>query len=393
MFGVGFEPRRWTIGGLVLLICLSLALSACGGATPAPTESGAAVEQPTSEPTSEPTIAPTSAPSGPLRILEWSGYEATEYPEFFAPFTDKYEGQVADLLEYSFFAEDSEAFAKLQSGFHADVVHPCNSWWQLYVDQGLVQPIDTSRLSNWDGVNADLAAMGQFNGEQYFIPWEWGYDSIIVRQDLVPEMPTSWADLWDPQYAGHVSIWDNAETSFVMTALAYGMDPWNTTPEQQDEIKQHLIDLKGNLLTYWSDYTESYDLPTTGDVWLLANAWQDAYAYVKDSGYDVAYLQPEEGRLGWVCGYGITSDAQNVDLAYELIDASIAPDSMAALGNEYWYGFSNLDALPQVDDYVVEFMDLNQVDTLTDRTVFYQPLTEEQRAMMSDIWDEVKASQ
>jgi hypothetical protein len=51
-----------------------------------------------------------------------------------------------------------------------------------------------------------------------------------------------------------------------------------------------------------------------------------------------------------------------------------------------------MDALPMVDEYVVDFMNLDEVDTLTDRTVFYRPLSEEQRSMMSSIWDEVKAA-
>jgi spermidine/putrescine-binding protein len=325
--------------------------------------------------------------------LEWSGYEATEYPQFFQPFADKYGEQIGDVVEYSFFATDSEALTKIQSGFEADVVHPCNSWWQLYVENGLVQPIDTSRLSNWDDLHPDLAAMGEFDGEQYFVPWDWGYESIVVRTDLVEEVPDAWADLWDPQYAGHVIVFDSAETAFVTGALALGIeDPWNTTPEQDEQIKQHLIDLKSNLLTYWVDYTETYDLPASGDAWLTANAWQDAYAYLDSEGYEVEYIQPEEGRLGWVCGYGITANAQNVDLAYELIDAAIAPESMAALGNEYWYGAASTAAIPMMDEYVTEFMELDQIDTLTERTIFYQGLTEEQRETRTNLWNEVKAA-
>jgi len=296
-------------------------------------------------------------------------------------------------VEYSFFAADSEALNRVQGGFEADVVHPCNSWWRLYVENGLVQPIDTSRLSNWGDIHPDLAAMGQFDGEQYFVPWEWGYESIVVRTDLIEEAPDSWADLWDAQYAGHVIVYDSAETAFVMGALALGLeDPWNTTAEQNEEIKQHLIDLKDNLLTYWVDYSETYDLPASGDAWLTANAWQDAYAHLDSEGYEVAYIQPVEGRLGWVCGYGITTDAQNVDLAYELIDAAIAPESMAALANEYWYGAASTAAIPMMDEYVIEFMELEQIDTLTERTIFYQGLTNEQRQIRSNLWNEVKAA-
>ena len=378
-----------------LMVIVALLLAACGGASTATQPPSAATEAPMQAAPSSvpPTAAPTSAgPGEPLSILEWSGYEATSYPEFFAPFTAKYGDQVADLLQYTFFADDAEAYTKVRSGFHADVVHPCNSWWQLWVDAGLVQPIDTSRLSNWPGVNKQLAQMGQFDGQQYFIPWEWGFDSLLVRNDLVPKQPTSWADMWDPAYVGHIAQWDNAETGFVTAALAQGFDPWNTTSDQQEQVKQKLIELKSHLLTYWKDYTESYELPTTGDVWILTNAWQDAYANALDSGYDVSYINPTEGRLAWVCGYGITTDAGNVDLAYELLDASIAPDSMAALGNTYWYGFSNMDAVPMVDDIVKQVMGLDNLDTLYDNTVFYRSLTEDQRQMMADIWNQVKAA-
>jgi hypothetical protein len=51
-----------------------------------------------------------------------------------------------------------------------------------------------------------------------------------------------------------------------------------------------------------------------------------------------------------------------------------------------------VDAISLIDEYVVEFMELDQADTLIERTVFYQPLTEEQRQIRTSLWDEVKAS-
>ncbi|MBK9055615.1 MAG: ABC transporter substrate-binding protein [Chloroflexi bacterium] len=379
-----FGRQVYTINFLVFLLVVGLGLAACGGETN---------ETPVASDDNDATVTEVDQTSDePLVILEWSGYDAIGYPHFFAPFTSQYSEQLEELLSYSFFAEDAEAFAKMQSGFHADLVHPCNSWWQLYVDQGLVQPIDTSRLSNWSGIQADFAQMGQFNGEQYFIPWDWGYESMLVRTDLVPEVPDSWADLWDEQYAGHVVLWDSGESNYAITALALGLDPWNTTPEDDERIKQKLLELKPNLLTYWTDYTEAYELPTGDDAWIVVNAWQDAYAYVDSEGFDVTYVQPEEGRLGWVCGFGIGADAVNLDLIYEYLDAAIDPESMAAFANEYWYGSANLDAIPLIDEYIVDFMELGQAESLTERTVLYQPLTEEQRQTRVDLWDEVKAS-
>ena len=44
--------------------------------------------------------------------------------------------------------------------------------------------------------------LGQFDGKQYFIPYDWGYSSILYRTDLAPEAGESWEALLDPEYSG-----------------------------------------------------------------------------------------------------------------------------------------------------------------------------------------------
>lgn len=375
------SSRPWRITGF--LTAILLIATACSNAAPAtPTNPPAPTAQ------TEPTQTAPTPETGSLTLLEWSGYEL---PEFWQAFADAHP-QIAP--DYSFFAEDAEAYAKMQTGFQTDIVHPCSSWWGLYADSGLVQPIDTSRLKNWSGIVERLAQEGQFNGKQYFVPWDWGYESILVRADKVKEVPDSWADLWDPQYAGHVALWDSGESNHAMTALALGFDHLRTTPEQDEQIKQKLIEIKPNLVTYWADYTEAVQLAVSGDAWLISNAWPDAYKLALDEGLDpesLVYIEPKEGRLGWLCGYGISSKAQNVDLAYEYIDAAISPEAMAALANEYAYGAANLDALPLIDPDFIKLMQLDDPDVF-DRTVFLGVLSQEQQESFTSMWADVKAA-
>jgi spermidine/putrescine transport system substrate-binding protein len=368
--------RRWSIGLIAALALMPLLLSACG-TPPAPA-----------------TQAATEEFNGQIKVLEWSGYEITENPDFAKPFTDKYGDKVKDMVAYTFFADDAEAYSKLQTGGDADLTHPCLSWSGLYVKSDLLQPIDTSRLSNWKGILPKFADMATFDGKVYFVPWDWGYESILVRSDLVKKVPESWADLWDPQYKGHVVLWDNAEANYVMTARSLGIDPYKATPEQQTQIKDKLKELVPNLLTYWTDYTEAYQLPTTGDAWLLSNTWQDAYRNAVDGGLKVEYIQPKEKRLGWVCGYAIPKGVTGarLDRVYELLNALIAPESMAAMATNFWYGFSNMDALPLVSKDVIDLMQLDHPETLEDRTFFYEPMDETLRKQVTDIWGEVKTS-
>lgn len=358
-----------------LLAVTALLLAACSGTTPAPLAPGEGT----------PASTGPSTQQGNLVVLEWAGYEL---PEFYEPFAERYP-QVG--IDYSFFSEDAEAFAKLQSGFNVDLVHPCNPWWGLYVEQGLVQPIDTSKLTNFAGLDPDMVALGQFNGQQYFIPWDWGFESILVRTDKVETIPQSWADLANPEYAGRLAIWDSGEANHIVAALALGFDPWNTTAEQDEQIKQWLIDLKPNLLTYWVDFSELAQQVGSGDVWVASNAWADTYTSLLEQNVPVEYIDPAEGMLAFVCGFGISSEATDVDLAHAYIDAAIDPQSMANFSNEYGYGSANRDALPLIDPEIVALFHMDDPAFL-ERAVFYQSLTQEQRERITSMWNDVKAA-
>ncbi|MFW5941277.1 MAG: ABC transporter substrate-binding protein [Chloroflexota bacterium] len=375
---------------VILLFMFATLMVACGGQeTEAPVEEPPAEEAPEEAP-SEDTATDDEAQDGDaagrLVMLDWAGYEI---PEFWGDFAEEYPNVEVD---YSFLTESAEVYSQLQTGFEADLVHPCSNLWGLLVDEGLMQPIDTSRLSNWDGVYDSLAAEGQFNGEQYFVPWDWGFESVLVRTDLVDEVPQSWADVWDERYAGHIAFVDSGEAAHVIAALSLGMDPWETTPEQEEEIRQHLLDLAPNILAYWAGQSELDQLLASGDAWLGVGAWNASYVSLLDEGYEVEYITPEEGRTGFLCGFGIPATSDNVDLAHEMIDAYLATDSMAYLANEYGYGVANQNAVSEIDPDMAELLGLEDISTL-DETVFYEYLTEEQRQRWTDTWSEVKTSQ
>lgn len=368
-----------SIFALSLFLVFSLLFAACA----APPATPEAVEPPAEE---QPPTAEQSQTSGRLVMLDWAGYEL---PEFWGDFAAKYPDVNVD---FSFLTESAESYAKLQSGFEADLVHPCSNYWKILVDEGLVQEIDTSKLSNWPGVIESLAQQGEFNGKQYWVPWDWGFESILVRKDLVEKVPTSWADIWDAQYAGRISFFDSGETAHIVTALSLGMDPWKTTPEQDEQIRQKLLELAPNILAYWGSQTDLDNMLASGDAWLGVGAWNASYTSLLGQGLDVEYIDPKEGRAGYLCGFAIPTSSKNVDLAHAMIDAYLAPQSMAYLANEYGYGVANSEALALIDPEVISALSLDD-QAIIERTTFYQYLTPEQREAWTNVWSEVKTSQ
>jgi spermidine/putrescine transport system substrate-binding protein len=366
--------KKWAWIAMILLVCSALILAACAGPSTPVAE----------EPPTEPTEKPAPEEERTLVMLDWGGYEL---PEFWMAFAEEY--PEVDV-EFSFLTESAEVYSKLMAGFEADLVHPCSNFWKLLADEGLVQPIDTSKLSNWPNVNPSLAEQGEFDGKQYWVPWDWGFESILVRTDLVEEVPDEWADIWDPQYAGKIVLNDSGEAAQILTAVSLGYDPWNTTPEQEDEITQRLLELAPNVLAFWSGMAEIEQMLASGDAWLGVGAWNASYVNLLKQGHEVEYIDPKEGRMGYLCGFGIPSTSENVDLAHEMIDAYLAPDSQAYLANEYGYGIVNDAALPLVDEETVDLLSLED-DYVISRTIFYQYITEEQRQAWTDRWDQMKA--
>ena len=59
----------------------------------------------------------------------------------------------------------------------------------------------------------------------------------------VTDVPKSWADLWKPEYAGHMIFLDDERSVIGLTLLTLGYDVNTTDPKQLDEAKTKLKQL------------------------------------------------------------------------------------------------------------------------------------------------------
>ena len=365
--------RRWWITPVGMVSTLALLLAACGGGDePSDADDAAVATDEDGDATS-------------LTILEWGGYED---PSFYPMFVENH----PDVeLDYQFGDSDSDFLTKVKAGgVSPSLVHPCAGWVGLWVDEGLAQPLDTSLLSNWDDIDEDLKAAGEIDGESYFAPYDWGYTSMVVMTDRI-EAPTSWKQLWDDEYAGRMAIWDDAEEAVVTTAYAWGLDPYDMDDDDLAFVREKLEELHANTKTYWTGSSEVNQLLIDGEV-DIAQAWTETYAAVIEEEMEAEYVDPEEGRLGWVCGFIVLDEpgTPGYEMAHEYIDAMLDPSGGVSLVNDWYYGHSNLATVPEADPYVVDLIQLDDFD-IRERTNFYEPITEETRETWHRMWTEVTA--
>lgn len=357
-----------------------LVAGACqAGASPTP--------QPTALPTAVPTpTLPPDQVTGSLTVLDWAGYDAKDF------YTDFAQAFPKVSVSFELGESDADIFGKMQAGDQADIFHPYSGWFQLYVDAGLVEEIDTTKLSNWDKVPDFFKKIGQVNGKQYFVPWDWGFTSILYRTDKVQGAIDSWKALFDPTYKGHISMWDDGPGAVTVSAYVHGWDETKITPEQLAQIKQEWIAQKKLNLLYWaSDAADLDPAMANGDVW-VAYSWQGAYATLLGQGVPVAYANPKEGRNSWVGVYGIRKGSPNYDLALRFLDAKLAQATMTNVVNEFYYGAVNQDVMNAITDPTLKQAFSIDDPTILQHTNFTPNVTADQRDAWTAMWAEVKAA-
>ena len=90
-------------------------------------------------------VATSATAADKLKYFTWSGYEL---PDFNKSFLDAH----PDGVEATVFGDDDDAFTKVKAGFRPDLAHPCYDKVARWNKEGLLQPIETAKIKNWDKI-------------------------------------------------------------------------------------------------------------------------------------------------------------------------------------------------------------------------------------------------
>ncbi len=276
-----------------------------------------------------------------LTVFDYSGFE---YPSFHTDYVTKH----GTSPEFAFFGDEDEAFQKLVSGFKADVTHICAGSVTKFVDSGLLEPWDTSLITEWDNLNRDLTGE-QIGGDRdvYFVPTDYGSTAIAYNTEIVPAEDVATLDVFkNPKYAGRMALPDNVDDAYALAYLATGVTNWqNVTDQEFMNASEWLREIHPNLRTYWTDPAELAQLLASGEV-LLSWAWNETLPTMVEEGFPIGFeRETTEGSSLWLCGYVNLKDGPGDEtLAYDYLNATLSETSTVAL-LEAGYGQANAAAM------------------------------------------------
>jgi spermidine/putrescine transport system substrate-binding protein len=359
------------------LLAFSLAAVACGngGTTASPSASGSASMRPEDI-------------TGTIRLLSYNdGFD----PEYMASFHEQYPN--IDL-KTSAMSSNEEAVAKIQAGFEVDVINSCVDEAALeMVQKGMYIELDTSRLTYWNDLFPSVKELPGVvvDGKYYVVPVDMGAGGILYNVDVVNPPPDSWADLFDPKWAGRVAVENNATTAMMIGALVTGIpDPLSMDEAQLDQVAQYWIDHKDQFRTFYTQGAQIRTLFKSEEV-LLASGYADNAAYIREEGVNVELAMPKEGAILWACGYGISPniDPANLDAAYALLNWYTSPEAELFEAETWSYQVANQDVLKIASPEVIEAASLEAPMNMENAIPAHPP---ENRAAWVAAWAEVKAS-
>ena len=339
---------------LYILLILVFILSACGQRAETEATAPPAAQQ-TETPGTEEEQVPGRCGDPAMLADEINLYIWVEYID--PAIKDQFEAECGVKVNETNFDSNETLLATLQAGGGGyDVIVPSDYMVQIMVDEGMLEPLDFSIITN-------IANMAPDNVRQYFdpeqkytVPHFWGTSGFAVDTNVISEPEDTWKMVFEPspEVCGKISMLDDERESLgaALMYLGYGIN--DTDPAHLEEAKNLLVEQSKCVKAYDSQTND--DLIVSGEV-LIAHIWTGDAILAGDPEYGgrdgIVYVIPREGCTIWQDNLAIPVGAPNKYTAMVFInylsDAEIAAQNVMYVG----YGTPNQAAKEFMDPEIL----------------------------------------
>ena len=261
--------------------------------------------------------------TGSLKVYNWGEYMDPQVLELF----EKETGISVTYDEY----ETNEAMYPIiaKGAADYDLICPSDYMIQKMSDEGLLEPINWSRIPNAKNIDDQYFefARGYDENNTYSMPYLWGTVGILYNKKMVKGPIDSWGVLWDTRYQDDILMQKSVRDAFGV-ALKYLGYSLNTTDEAQlDEAKQKLLEQKHSGVVQAYVVDEVRDKMIAGEAAMGVIYSGEALTCMEEN-EDLAYVIPKEGSNLWMDNFAIVKGAKNKENAEKFLNFLCRPEIM-----------------------------------------------------------------
>lgn len=260
---------------------------------------------------------------GVLNLFNWGNYTSPELIE-------KFEAETGIEVTITDYDSNDTALAKVEAGGAGfDLVVPSANYVPIWVEKGLVQELDLSKLPNHANIAPEWRDVPWDPGRKHTVPWQWGTTGIAVNTSVYSgDINTSDIFLNVPdELKGKINVVPEMNDVMALAIFHAGGEPCTEDLEVLKRVRDNLMAAKPDWISM--DYGPTEKL--SNNDWAASVNWNGSTMRARLANPPVAYGYPREGYPLWMDSVALLSDAQNVEEAYQFLDFIMAPENAALI--------------------------------------------------------------
>ncbi len=241
-----------------------------------------------------------------------------------------------------------------------DLVQLHDGLFPLAVEQGVLEPIDRSspNFTNLADVYPNFV-------HDHWVAQIFSAIGICYNTQQVKNPPTSWADLWRPEFKGRIVLPDISHSIgpdiIAIGAIADGKDPKDANAGF--EMLRKMVKLNP---IFAKDTDSIMHALATGEA-VIGLLYKSQTYTVRDRGGPVNWVYPKEGAISISWGTGIAKNTKHKDYAEKYVNLTLNPQGQTFFTKAFNYPGSNRKMLGLLDAKLrhrVEFTDKQIADMI-----------------------------
>jgi spermidine/putrescine transport system substrate-binding protein len=180
------------------------------------------------------------------------------------------------------------------------------------------------------------------------VPWQGGITGIGYNPELTGRKLSSFSELWDQAFAGHVGMLTEMVDTMYLTLLSLGIAPETATVDEAEKAQQRLLEQRDAGIVrgyYGNDYIDGL---ARGDLWATM-AWSGDIFWLRRDNPQLEFVVPEEGGVVWTTPLEIPRGAAHPRDAHLFMDYVYRPEVAANITSYVGY----ITPVPAVQDILL----------------------------------------
>jgi len=256
-----------------------------------------------------------------LYVYNWTDYMN---PDLIHQFEKEFNCRVVQ----DFYDSNEAMFAKIKAGGSGyDLIFPSGYMISIMRQQGMLQPLDLSRIPNIRHMDPLILDITQDRAMEYSVPYMAGSTGIGYQKGRVPDFEPTWGMFDRTAYKGRITMLNDMRECIGAALKFLGYSYNSTSDAELAQARDVVIRWKRNLAKFESD---QYKNGLVSSEFLITHGFSGDVLQVMAESDDIGFAVPREGTSVAVDAMVIPASARQVDLAHAFINFLHRPEVAAA---------------------------------------------------------------